>query len=459
MIFISHATPEDNDFARWLSMRLAGAGFRVWSDVTKLIGGERFWTDIEQAIMQDTRKFLLCVSKHASKPGVLKEIDLAIKAETQKRQNIIVPLKLDETAFSAIPRNLGASVNAVRFDAGWAPGLARLLEVLKRDGVQPDNHNGVSIVNEWWRKSFPVTEGIQEGEEICISNLFPISKPLGKIWYHPAGRNVPRGFKGKDLKVIAEPFGNGFVSFCSPQEMATAARRFCMRTSMSVETGWEEFIQEGISGMRMGAKDAHRLAYALLCRGFERHAENRGCQRYALSGEKICHWLTRNSLANDEVSFLGPEGQKQRRALVGFKTMNANRDGVKPKRYWHFAVQGLPTFDPDPGIILKTHVVFTPDGITPFSSDSYQHSARRNQGKGWWNSVWRDRVLAMMSFLADGGKELHVPMADKAEVVFSAVPVRFITEVRYAVVDRQSREDVPDDEDESNELPEDAEDE
>ncbi|MHB1565857.1 MAG: toll/interleukin-1 receptor domain-containing protein [Acidiferrobacter sp.] len=40
LIFISHATPEDNDFTLWLGARLASAGYSVWSDVTKLIGGE-----------------------------------------------------------------------------------------------------------------------------------------------------------------------------------------------------------------------------------------------------------------------------------------------------------------------------------------------------------------------------------------------------------------------------------
>jgi len=50
MIFVSHANPEDNLFTRWLALRLAREGYPVWSDLTKLLGGEDFWRDIEVAI-------------------------------------------------------------------------------------------------------------------------------------------------------------------------------------------------------------------------------------------------------------------------------------------------------------------------------------------------------------------------------------------------------------------------
>jgi hypothetical protein len=63
MIFISHANPEDNLFAQWLALRLAGDGYPVWCDLTKLLGGEDFWRDIETAIRERTAKFLYILSK------------------------------------------------------------------------------------------------------------------------------------------------------------------------------------------------------------------------------------------------------------------------------------------------------------------------------------------------------------------------------------------------------------
>lgn len=41
-IFISHATPEDNDFTRWLGSKLELAGYKVWHDLVRLKGGDYF---------------------------------------------------------------------------------------------------------------------------------------------------------------------------------------------------------------------------------------------------------------------------------------------------------------------------------------------------------------------------------------------------------------------------------
>lgn len=65
LVFISHANPEENDFVRWLGVQLASAGYEVWSDITRLIGGEVFWDDIEDAIRRHTAKFILVVSNAA----------------------------------------------------------------------------------------------------------------------------------------------------------------------------------------------------------------------------------------------------------------------------------------------------------------------------------------------------------------------------------------------------------
>ena len=35
-IFISHATPDDNDFTRWLALKLIGLGYDVWCDIFEL---------------------------------------------------------------------------------------------------------------------------------------------------------------------------------------------------------------------------------------------------------------------------------------------------------------------------------------------------------------------------------------------------------------------------------------
>jgi hypothetical protein len=56
MLFLSHANPEDNLLTRWLSLRLARESYPVWCDLTKLLGGEDFWRDVEVALRDRTAR-------------------------------------------------------------------------------------------------------------------------------------------------------------------------------------------------------------------------------------------------------------------------------------------------------------------------------------------------------------------------------------------------------------------
>jgi hypothetical protein len=62
-IFISHATPHDNEFVRWLSAALLERGYAVWADVLHLKAGVPFWTAIEDVLRERTVKVIFVVSK------------------------------------------------------------------------------------------------------------------------------------------------------------------------------------------------------------------------------------------------------------------------------------------------------------------------------------------------------------------------------------------------------------
>ena len=49
-VFVTHAAPEDNEFALWLSAKLAIAGYRVWVD-RRLRGGDDFWDEIDRVLV------------------------------------------------------------------------------------------------------------------------------------------------------------------------------------------------------------------------------------------------------------------------------------------------------------------------------------------------------------------------------------------------------------------------
>ena len=68
-IFISYAT-EQVALCDWLARRLAAQGYSIWYDRLKLLGGENWPTEIEEAISSRTFRMLALLSKeYFTKPN------------------------------------------------------------------------------------------------------------------------------------------------------------------------------------------------------------------------------------------------------------------------------------------------------------------------------------------------------------------------------------------------------
>ena len=96
-VFVTHAAPDDNEFALWLSSKLAIAGYRVWVDRRRLRGGADAWDEIDSVLRHDTIKQIVVFTSHTGKPGVKKE--LAIGDAMRKKladPNFIIPIRNDD---------------------------------------------------------------------------------------------------------------------------------------------------------------------------------------------------------------------------------------------------------------------------------------------------------------------------------------------------------------------------
>ena len=70
------------------------------------------------------------------------------------------------------------------------------------------------------------------------------------------------------------------------------------------------------------------------------------------------------------------------------------------------------------------------DGRTIWSSPGAMHRARRSQCKNWWNDDWRDRVLASLAWLAEGGESFGLPLSTgSATATVAARPLEFLSPV------------------------------
>jgi hypothetical protein len=440
LVFISHATPEDNDFARWLALKLATAGYKVWADVEQLIGGEKFWNDIEEAIRDHAAQVLFCGSKIAmKKPGVLKELDIALKAEKSTGKDLVIPLKLDDVAYQEFPSGIATEVNIVPFHESWAVGLARILKILDRAKV-PQRTDGPEVVSSWWKHRFSPQEGVEDGTEIHLTNLFPVVESPAKLNYFECNRPLPPKFGFASLPFAARPYGQGIITTAEENEVQDNFGAFGIRFKSS--TPWTSFAESGWEELEISPREAQKRLYWMLRFGFERTAKARNFQPYAMAQGNQCFWLLKSTTRGDQYFYTDLDGSTSRRALVGYQSYGISKDGVKPQRFWHFAIQPKPLFGSVPGLVLKSHVVFTEDGKTLIESDARQHSARRSACKSWWNDSWRDRILAAAAYLAGDSGHIGVQLSEQATAKFSCTPLLLNSTKTFKVSEKQPFEKI-----------------
>jgi hypothetical protein len=107
-LFISYAW-EDAALTEWLTLKLTAAGYKVWCDRFKLLGGEPWPADIDDAIKKRTFRVLHLLSRHSlSKPNPSKERELALALGRER----------------GIP-----DLNYISFDR-WDAGLTQLMKKL-----------------------------------------------------------------------------------------------------------------------------------------------------------------------------------------------------------------------------------------------------------------------------------------------------------------------------------------
>ncbi|HEY3394302.1 MAG TPA: toll/interleukin-1 receptor domain-containing protein, partial [Lacipirellulaceae bacterium] len=183
VVFISHANPEDNAFATWLTLRLTREGYRVWCDIVRLKGGDDFWRDIEKAIREHTRKFVYVVSKVSNqKVGALRELSVANAAARQLADNsFIVPVKIDDLPYSEHNIQINRLI-AIPFNQGWASGYSQLLSAFEDDNVPRPETVGPSIAASWWNSYRLNKEILKRRPESLWTNWFPLTQLPKLIW-------------------------------------------------------------------------------------------------------------------------------------------------------------------------------------------------------------------------------------------------------------------------------------
>ena len=440
-MFISHANPEDNAFAQWLALKLAGQGYPVWCDLTKLLGGEDFWKDIESAIRDRTIKFLFVLSKVSNqKAGALMEIAVAKKIG-KSFKDFIVPLRVDDIKSDDVNIELNR-LNYIDFSKDWIVGYRHLLEKLDEDQIAKDPRFTADAVTGWWRNSYSVTEGVLNQTERYCSNWFEFQALPKTLRLHSI--EPQKRFEDAKLQfgVATYRYENYLLTFATAAEVFGPLEEHGLSIGNTVDLELSNFQRFGLAHPKIERREAKNIITALLKEGFDRFAASKGLLPYELSNRSIYHWFKQNLVENDKIFFLNPAGKRSWRAMIGFKSIHA-LIGTTRIRNWHFGVQAKVYSWPFSGLAIKPHVAFTENGIL-YESKAKQHAARRSQCKSWYNDDWLDRILAVMSFLAgDGAEVITVPLSNDSVMTISRMPLFFESPITYHIVEEQPDVEVP----------------
>src|SRR6266436_2416394 len=136
VVFISKATPGDDEFALWLAPRLEAAGYTVFADIVTLEPGDRWRKQITNTLQTRAIKMVLCCRDATlARDNVQEEIGIALDlAKELLDPKFIIPLRLEPYR-----KVLGiGELQYIDFARGWAYGLGKLLDALKRQKAPYD---------------------------------------------------------------------------------------------------------------------------------------------------------------------------------------------------------------------------------------------------------------------------------------------------------------------------------
>lgn len=438
VVFISKATPGDDEFTLWLAPRLEAAGYTVFADIVTLEPGERWRKEITNTLQTRAAKMLLCCRDSTlARDNVQEEIGIA--SDLVKELNdpkFIIPLRLEP-----YKKVLGiGELQYVDFVRGWAQGLSKLLDTLKRQKV-PLDASKIQINPNWEiyrrRGAIPIKN---EPERLTSNWLRILEAPDFIRYYEPTGA-VDRFALARICAAAKHPTmpqSQGFFSFGTEDEINTAFAEVG-KFDVKQKIGLLQFHEEGLAACDLKKQDASNMVHSMFRQAWEHFCRDRGLLEYKYS--KIIGFHASKDTA--EIGQKIPWGRQgeQRSSMLR---------NVAKGYVWQFGVSGLPAFWPFPHFKLKSRVLFAPvvgeEAGDPLDDAKKQHRLRRTVCKGWRNKQWHGRLLAFLELLSGEAPYISLPLGETAHIRVEPSPMLFSSPVSTYLPDQLADEQEEEDE-------------
>jgi hypothetical protein len=167
------------------------------------------------------------------------------------------------------------------------------------------------------------------------------------------------------------------------------ASSFEQAMPVAYDVPFADFISGNDLGPYFDRASANNDVVNLLRQHFDLIAAERGLRPVEFGSGQAGWFFPDGLVAANKVVCDAPDGRRIRRAVSGkFKALR-----------WHLCLVAKPRIWPTLVYGIHANVVLSKDSITPLPGDK-THRRRVRLTRSWWNDVWRDRLVAAMSFLA-----------------------------------------------------------
>ena len=430
-IFISHATPQDNEFSIWLASRLEMLGYKVWIDKEGLIGGERFWPTIQKAI-DSSAKIIFVYSKNIVtseeilKGGIENELEYGKSVAIEhKLTDFIIPVHIDDSKYHLA---IGMpNLNQIPFNKNWADGLKQLKKKLEKDNVPQVFDIEHSVMSEWYENDYISNCKIEEKKELYYTSWWSIDDMPNEFYMYQ--------FTNRD-QAIAVRKNNQTLPVSQQSNILSC---FDGNLNFNIVTDSDEF---DISPVKINKFTTDEILFGFESDTFPQHrdVENHFKRYLSLLSHNIFRskGLKNYEMSNKRFAYYLPIYEKIQKIRFTYPYSKTNKLKTIQGKYeeignWHYAVSVQPTIFPFVGFSIKSHLLFSSDGINIIADEKKQHSYRRKKGKRFFNEEWRDMYLAFIARLVDNDTEIKMSVDSISSKSFKMKnwPETFWSEVGY----------------------------
>ena len=434
-LFISHATPHDNEFSIWLASRLTLAGYSIWLDRRALLGGEDFWDEIEQTIRHDAIKVLVAVTPVAvTRPGVKNEIALATAtARANNLPNFLVPMRAGPIDWNDFPVEF-IRVNGIDFNNNWGAGLVQLLEMLARDGVPKSPSVNAAALDHWRQCQTVKANTILQQPETLIANRIGIDTFPKTLRIYELKRPLREPGEmtriAKQCPIPCFSFGRQLISFAQLDELQDAlGPETPIRTRSEVDT--EDFLSGEMQSPNIEERDAWNLMSSLIRKAINVQLKKRGLNSRPLANGELSWWFPEGLLDKDKLYFVDTDGRRTFRAVCG----------RQKNKKWYLGFTLKPSIGMSDYITLRPRVmVGDQDGVL-LPDGKQMNNARKGVCKNWFNNRWRAQTVGFVDWLKQKSESPMIPVSETEAIVLSAQLMEFESPVAIILGDTPISDD------------------